>query len=90
MLSEIENICDKVMFIDKGKLIGIKDVKHNKKIYKFVVDDEDVTNKIIYPYKTNNSLEIEATKEEYLRKQFQHLGNRDEKVPEPSKYCSKL
>ena len=67
MLSEIENICDKVMFIDKGKLIGIKDVKHNKKIYKFVVDDEDVTNKIIYPYKTNNSLEIEATKEEYLR-----------------------
>ena len=67
MLSEIENVCDKVMFIDKGKLLGIKDVKHNKKIYKFEVDDENTTNKIIYPYKTNNSLEIEATNEEYLR-----------------------
>ena len=67
MLNEIENLCDKVMFIDNGKVISIKDVKHNKKIYKFEVDDEDITNKIIYPYKTNNNLEIEATKEEYLR-----------------------
>ena len=67
MLSEIENICDKVMFIDKGKIRGIKDVKHDKKIYKFDVDDEDTTKKIIYPYKTKNELEIEATKDEYLR-----------------------
>ena len=67
MLSEIENICDKVMFIDKGRIRGIKDVKHDKKIYKFDVDDEDTTKKIIYPYKTKNELEIEATKDEYLR-----------------------
>lgn len=67
MLSEIENICDKVMLIDKGRIRGIKDVKHDKKIYKFDVDDEDTTKKIIYPYKTKNELEIEATKDEYLR-----------------------
>lgn len=67
MLSEIENICDKVMFIDRGRIRGIKDVKHDKKIYKFDVDDEDTTKKIIYPYKTKNELEIEATKDEYLR-----------------------
>ena len=67
MLNEIENICDKVMFIDKGKIRGIKDVKHDKKIYKFDVDNEDITRKILYPYKTKNDLEIEATKDEYLR-----------------------
>lgn len=67
MLNEIENICDKVMFIDKGRIRGIKDVKHDKKIYKFDVDNEDITRKILYPYKTKNDLEIEATKDEYLR-----------------------
>lgn len=65
MLNEIENICDKVMFIDNGKLIDIKRVDHNKKKYKFVVDNEDLTKKIIFPYKTNNDLEIEVTEEEY-------------------------
>ena len=67
MLNEIENICDKVMFIDKGRIRGIKDVKHDKKIYKFDVDNEAITRKILYPYKTKNDLEIEATKDEYLR-----------------------
>ncbi len=65
MLNEIENICDKVMFIDNGKSIGIKSVNHNKRKYKFVVDNEDLTKKIIFPYKTNNDLEIEVTEEEY-------------------------
>ena len=66
MLSEIENMCDKVMFIDAGNLICIKEVNHNKKKYKFYVDNIPLTKKILYPYKTNRELEIEATNEEYL------------------------
>ena len=66
MLSEIENICDKVMFINNGKLINIKEVNHDKKRYKFYVDNVSLAKKIIYPYKTNCDLEIEATNEEYL------------------------
>ncbi len=66
MLNEIENICDKVMFIDNGKLIDIKNVNHNKKKYKFYVDNIPLTKKILYPYKTNRELEIEVTNEEYL------------------------
>lgn len=65
MLNEIENICDKVMFIDDGKLINIKKVNHDKKKYKFIVDNEELTKKIIFPYMTNNDLEIEVTEEEY-------------------------
>ena len=66
MLNEIENICDKVMFINEGKLIDIKEVNHDKKKYKFYVDNVALTKKILYPYKTNRELEIEATNEEYL------------------------
>ena len=66
MLSEIENICDRVMFINDGKLIGIKKVNHNKKKYRFYVDNVSLAKKIIYPYKTDCDLEIEATNEEYL------------------------
>jgi hypothetical protein len=54
------------MFINDGKLIDIKEVNHNKKRYKFYVDNIPIAKKILYPYKTNRELEIEVTNEEYL------------------------
>ncbi len=63
ILSEIENICDEAIFIDKGKIIGIKKINHNKK-YKFYVDDKLKAKILLSEFDVNDNLELEITENE--------------------------
>ena len=65
MLNEIETICDKVIFIDNGKIIDIKHIKNedNKKRVIFEVDDYSRARLLIRNYCINEELEIYETDE---------------------------
>lgn len=65
MLNEIETICDKVIFIDDGKIIDIKHLKNedNKKRVMFEVDDYSRARLLIRNYCINEELEIYETDE---------------------------
>ena len=60
MLNEIEDICDKIIFIDNGKIVNIKqmDLKSNKKNVVFEVDDFSKAKLIMGDYCINEDLEI--------------------------------
>lgn len=57
ILSEIENICDEVIFIHNGKIIDKRDIKANKK-FKFHVDDILKTRILLNDYNINEELEV--------------------------------
>lgn len=63
-LSEIENICNEVIFIDKGKIIGIRKVNNKNNKFKFYVDDNLKAKIILSEYGINNNLELEISENE--------------------------
>ncbi len=63
-LSEIENICNEVIFIDKGKIIGTKKVTNKNKKFKFYVDDNLKAKIILSEYEIDNNLELEISENE--------------------------
>ena len=64
MLSEIESLCNKVIFIDDGKIqsIKIKD-KNDKKNITFEVDDFSKARLLMNNYCINENLEVYETDE---------------------------
>ena len=60
MLSEIENICDKVIFINNGKIVDIKTIDKNvhKKNIMFEVDDFSKAKLLLNNYCINEELEV--------------------------------
>lgn len=65
MLNEIENICDRVIFINDGTITGIEDINNLKtKKIKFEVDDKEKAKKLLSHYNFNEKLEIEIEKED--------------------------
>lgn len=61
MLNEIDNICDKVIFIKNGRIVGIKskeEYKNNKKYVSFIVDDYSKAKIILNKYSINDELEV--------------------------------
>ena len=65
LLSEIENICDEVLFIDNGKIIERKDLTNeNKKYIEFEVDDYPKARLLIGEYCINEQLCLYANDEQ--------------------------
>ncbi len=60
MLSEIENICDKVIFINNGQIVDIKKIDKNvtKKNIMFEVDDFSKAKLLLNNYCINEELEV--------------------------------
>lgn len=61
MLSEIENLCDKIIFINNGTIVNIKNLKDRsseKKFVKFIVDDYSKAKLILNKYSVGENLEI--------------------------------
>ena len=60
MLSEIENICDKVIFINNGQIVDIKKIDKNvtKKNIMFEVDDFSKAKLLLSDYCINEELEV--------------------------------
>ena len=61
MLSEIENLCDKIIFINNGTIVNIKNIKDRvseKKFVKFIVDDYSKAKLILNKYSVGENLEI--------------------------------
>ncbi len=67
MLSEIESLCDKIIFINNGTIAGIKnieDINNSKKHVSFVVDDYSKAKILLNKYAVNENLEVYANNEE--------------------------
>lgn len=62
-LSEIENICDKIIFINDGKIVDIKMLKNEdeKKNILFEVDDYSKAKLLLNEYCINDNLEVYET-----------------------------
>ena len=60
MLKEIDNICTKIIFINKGRIVGIKnkDISNSKKNIKFEVDDYSKAKVILKPYLIGDEIEV--------------------------------
>jgi ABC-2 type transport system ATP-binding protein len=61
MLSEIESLCDKIIFINNGTIAGIKnieDINNSKKHVSFVVDDYSKAKILLNKYAINEELEV--------------------------------
>jgi len=60
MLSEIESICDKVIFINNGEIVDIKKIDKNvkKKNILFEVDDFSKAKLLLKDYCINEELEV--------------------------------
>ena len=60
MLSEIEDLCDKIIFINKGSIINIKhkDDKVSKRNVIFEVDDYTKAKLLLQDYSINDGLEV--------------------------------
>ena len=60
MLKEIDDICTKIIFINKGRVVGIKnkDTLSNKKNVKFEVDDYSKAKVLLKRYLVNDDLEV--------------------------------
>lgn len=65
LLSEIEQLCDRVIFINSGKIVSIKtlDKSSNKKNVTFVVNDFSKAKLLLYNYCINDNLEVYETDE---------------------------
>lgn len=65
MLSEIENICDKIIFINNGQIVDIKNIEKGirKKNIMFEVDDFSKARLLIKDYCINEELEVYETDE---------------------------
>ncbi len=60
MLSEIESLCDKVIFINNGQIIDVKSIDKNvkKKNILFEVDDFSKAKLLLSNYCINEELEV--------------------------------
>ena len=59
MLKEIDNICNKIIFINKGRIVGIKNKDvNNKKNIRFEVDDYSKAKVLLKTYLVNDELEV--------------------------------
>ena len=60
MLSEIENVCDKIIFINNGEIVNIKSVERDskKKNVMFEVDDFSKARLLIKDYCVSEELEV--------------------------------
>lgn len=56
MLSEIDNMCNKIIFLNEGKIVKIKDNKSNKKRILFEVDNYSRAKLLIKDYCVNEEL----------------------------------
>lgn len=56
MLSEIDNMCNKIIFLNEGKIVKIKDNKSNKKRILFEVDNYSRAKLLIKDYCINEEL----------------------------------
>lgn len=65
LLSEIEQLCDRVIFINSGKIVSIKtlDKSSNKKNVTFEVNDFSKAKLLLYNYCINDNLEVCETDE---------------------------
>lgn len=65
LLSEIEQLCDRVIFINNGKIVSIKtlDKSSNKKNVTFEVNDFSKAKLLLYNYCINDNLEVCETDE---------------------------
>ena len=65
LLSEIEQLCDRVIFINSGKIVSIKtlDKSSNKKNVTFEVNDFSKAKLLLYNYCINDNLEVYETDE---------------------------
>lgn len=65
LLSEIEQLCDRVIFINSGKIVSIKtlDKFSNKKNVTFEVNDFSKAKLLLYNYCINDNLEVYETDE---------------------------
>ena len=65
MLSEIEKLCDKIIFINDGKIISIKTIKKtsDKKNVLFEVNDYSKAKILLNDYCVNDNLEVYETNE---------------------------
>lgn len=65
LLSEIEQLCDRVIFINGGKIVSIKtlDKSSNKKNVTFEVNDFSKAKLLLYNYCINDNLEVYETDE---------------------------
>lgn len=65
LLSEIEQLCDRVIFINSGKIVSIKtlDKSSNKKNVTFEVNDFSKAKLLLYNYCINDNLEVCETNE---------------------------
>ena len=65
LLSEIEQLCDRVIFINSGKIVSIKtlDKSSNKKNVIFEVNDFSKAKLLLYNYCINDNLEVCETDE---------------------------
>lgn len=69
MLTEIENICDKIIFINNGEVINIKQIDKNvkKKNVSFEVDDYSKAKLLLRNYCINEELEVYESDETISR-----------------------
>ena len=60
MLSEIESICNKIIFIKKGRIVNIKNIEHdsNRRNVIFEVDDYSKAKLLLGDYCINEDLEV--------------------------------
>ncbi|MBR4178767.1 MAG: ABC transporter ATP-binding protein [Bacilli bacterium] len=73
MLNEIEDICNKIIFINDGKIVGIKNKNNsNKKNIMFEVDDYTKARILLRDYCINEELEVYESDEivSYLNKEL--------------------
>lgn len=65
LLNEIEQLCDRVIFINSGKIVSIKtlDKSSNKKNVTFEVNDFSKAKLLLYNYCINDNLEVYETDE---------------------------
>ena len=65
MLNEIEGLCDKIIFIDKGQIVNIKqkDLNNKKKNIMFEVDDFSKARLLLNDYCISEELEVYETDE---------------------------
>ena len=64
MLSEVDGLCDKIIFINNGRIVNIKNKKdgsvNQKCLVSFVVDDYSKAKLLLNKYSVNEDLEIYA------------------------------
>ena len=62
MLSEVDGLCDKIIFINNGRIVNIKNKKdgsvNQKCLVSFVVDDYSKAKLLLNKYSVNEDLEI--------------------------------